>query len=192
MDVYTAVMERRSVRSYRNEPISEEMIEQIMAAAVMAPSAVNLQPWYFVVIKSEEAMEKLKTVMGQVAVKMYPNLVERFPNHPEVVRETNSFITDLGGAPVCVLAFQGKTDFTKTESSILQSISAAIENLMLAAWGLGVGSCWLTAPVEAGMEETLRESFAPDKGTFVAMVTLGYAKRIPKAPKRKEGRVFYL
>lgn len=192
MDLYTAMLERRSVRSYQSEPIPEEILEQIMAAAVMAPSAVNLQPWYFVVIKSEGALEKLKTVMEQVAAKMFPNLEKRFPNHPEVVKETNTFITDLGGAPVCVLVFQYKTDYSKTESSILQSISAAIENLMLAAWGLGVGSCWLTAPVEAGMEEVLRESFAPDKGEFVAMVTLGYAEKIPKAPKRRDGRVSYL
>lgn len=192
MDLNQGLMERRSIRIYQDKLIPQDTLEQIMGAAIMAPSAVNLQPWYFVVIKSPEAMGQLKEIMVQISGKIHPNLEKRFPNHPEVVKDTCHFISDLGKAPVCVLAFWYKSDYEKTEASIVQSVSAAIENMILAAWAAGIGSCWITAPSETGFDEVLRAKYAPDKGEFVAMITLGYPEKVPKAPKRKDGRITYL
>jgi len=173
---------------YEQKPIDQQTLEQILDVALMAPSAINLQPWYFVVIQSEKAMKELKLIMSQASLKLRPNLENRFPKHPEVVEETCKFVNQLGGAPVCVLAFQLKPDYDKTAASIIQSVAAAIENMLLAAWDLGVGSCWLTAPIEAGVDQAIKEAFAPDKGDMVAMITLGYPARIPKEIKRKENR----
>ena len=72
--------------------------------------------------------------------------------------------------------------------TIVQSVAAAIENILLAATDRGLGSCWLTAPVETGMSEELRDTFAPDKGKLLAIVTLGYSDQTPKTPARKAGR----
>ena len=66
--------------------------------------------------------------------------------------------------------------------------SASIENMLLSAAAKGIGSCWLTAPVEGGKANAFRELYAPDKGKLVALITFGYPAANPKAPRRKEGR----
>ena len=82
--------------------------------------------------------------MGRVTDKFRPVLTERFAKHPETVKQTESFLISLGGAPVCVLAFLLK-DYPDREGT-LQSVAAATENLLLAAWDKGIGSCWMSAP----------------------------------------------
>ena len=85
-----------------------------------------------------------------------------------------------------------KDEYEKTASTITQSVAAAIENMLLSATEKGLGSCWLTAPVEAGAGDQLREAFAPGKGELVALLTLGYPEVIPEMPKRKQGRYVIL
>lgn len=60
--------------------------------------------------------------------------------------------------------------------------------MLLAATDKGLGSCWLTAPVEVGVAAELRDTFAPGKGNLLAVVTMGYSDQVPKTPARKEGR----
>jgi nitroreductase len=69
-----------------------------------------------------------------------------------------------------------------------QSVAAALENMSLTAYEKGLGSCWLTSANAAGLGDELREKFAPGKGDYVAMMTIGYPKITPRAPARKEGR----
>ena len=192
MDVKEAVLSRRSIRAYEDRPIRREDLEDILEAGMYAPSAVNFQPWYFVAIQNPEDMKRLLQIMGRVSQKIRPALEERFSKHPEIVEETSQFIRQMGGAPVCILAFQYKRDYPKSESTIAQSIGAAIENMLLTAAGKGIGSCWLTAPVETGMGQELRDTFAPEAGRMAALLTFGYPARIPKAPARKEGRYIIL
>ena len=188
MDFEDVIRSRRSVRKYQSDPIPDELLRELLETACTAPSAVNYQPWYFVAVRSPEAMERLCAVMGRVTDTIEPGLKERFAKHPEVVSETTRFMRQLGGAPVCVLAFELKDTYEKTAGTIVQSVAAAIENLVLAATNRGLGSCWLTAPVEAGVQNELRDMFAPEKGELVAVVTLGYPDQAPKAPPRKDGR----
>ena len=188
MDFDQIIQARRSVRDYESRQIPEETLDKILSAGLAAPSAVNLQPWYFVAIRSPENMHKLSKIMGRVSQKIEPDLRSRFAKHPAVVDETTRFLRKLGGAPVCILAFQLKSDYAKTESTIVQSISAAIENILLAAVNEGLGGCWLTAPLETGAGDELRDIFAPGKGGLVALLTLGYPAKIPNAPARKDGR----
>lgn len=188
MDCIEAMMTRRSVRTYNGKAIPEAILNDIMEAALAAPSAVNLQPWYFVVIQNAEAMQRLTDIMNRVSHALEPALAARFPRHPDVVTDTCRFIAELGGAPACVLAFQYKPSYEQDEITIVESIAAAIENLLLAAQAKGVSSCWMTAPVEAGVAEEMRQAFAPEKGPLVAMITLGYSDVKPAMPRRKEGR----
>lgn len=188
METREAIFGRRSIRAYEDKSVSEKDLVEILEAGLYAPSAVNYQPWYFVAIRTPEQMERLYTIMREVSREMEPALRERFPRHPGVVEETTRFLRQLGGAPVCVLAFPYKPDYPKTSETITESVSAAIENMLLLATDKGLGSCWLTAPVEAGMGARLRDAFAPGKGDLLALITLGYAAQSPKAPARKDGR----
>ena len=82
---------------------------------------------------------------------------------------------------------QLKPDYPDRDGA-MQSVSAAIENVLLAAWAKGIGSCWLCAPQRMGFGPAFQRRFAPDKGEFVAAVTLGYPDQQPKMPPRRDGR----
>ncbi len=187
MNARDCLLTRRSVRKYKKEPISDALLEEIIEPALAAPSAVNLQHWHFVVVRSPEAMADLKTIMREVVEKFNPVLKERFSKHPETIDETRNFMLSLGGAPVCVLAFFLKDDFPDRDGA-MQSVSAAIENLLLSAWDKGIGSCWMSAPQRMGFGDRLRDRFAPGKGEFVSAISLGWPDQAPKMPPRREGR----
>ncbi|MPM56403.1 Coenzyme F420:L-glutamate ligase [bioreactor metagenome] len=187
MDAREALFHRRSIRKYKSDPISREDLVDILEAGICAPSAINLQHWYFVAVTSPEEREKMMGIMGKVFGKFQPVLQERFAKNPEVIEETKQFLTGFGNAPVCVLAFLLKDDYPDRDGAI-QSVSAAIENILLAATAKGIGSCWLTAPQRMGFGPLLRETFAPDKGEFVAAITLGYSADESKMPPRRDGR----
>ena len=188
METREAILSRRSVRKYTDQPISKEDLQEILEAGTWAPSAVNLQPWYFVALHSKDELAKMTDVMQRVADGILPNLKTRFASAPSVVEETYEFVRGLGDAPVYILAFQLKPDYKVEADAVNLSIGAAIENILLAAHEKGIGSCWLTAPIEAGVGKELGEVFAPNQGEMVALITLGYPAKVGKAPKRKEGR----
>ncbi|MDR3331827.1 MAG: nitroreductase family protein [Synergistaceae bacterium] len=192
MNVREAILSRRSIRKYTNQPVSDEDLNDLIEAATYAPSGTNLQPWYFLALRSDESMAKFKVFMRKTAENFMPVLRERFAKNPEVIDETRNFLLGLGGAPLCVLVFMlkdAKSDKNYDDNfTLLQSVSAGIENLLLAAVEKGLGACWMTAPVKAGLSEDIRKEFAPDHGQFVAAITLGYPDANPGAPKRREGR----
>ena len=188
METREALAGRRSVRLYRKDlPVSQEDLTAILDSACMAPSAINLQHWYFVVLRSAEAMSDFKAIMRRVSDKFHPILKDRFAKNPETIRDTETFLSSLGGAPVCILAFFLKNDYPDRDGA-MQSVSAALENLMLAAWDLGLGTCWMSAPQRMGFGPEIQERFAPGKGEFVAAVTLGYPEKVGPMPRRREGR----
>lgn len=187
METREVLLTRRSVRKYKRDPIPEADLLEILEAGLAAPSAVNQQHWHFVVVRSEKRMRELADVMGNVFGRFKPVLEARFAKNPEAIEDTRAFLNSLGGAPVCILAFFLRDDYPDRDGA-MQSVSAAIENILLSAWDKGVGSCWLSAPQRMGFGPELRERFAPDKGEFVAAITLGYPERVPKMPPRRDGR----
>ena len=191
METRECLMTRRSIRKYKPDPISDELLMELLEPALAAPSAVNQQHWYFVVVRSPEAMEDLRAIMRRVVVSFDPILRKRFERHPEVVDQTTGFMATLGNAPVCVLAFFLKNDFPDRDGAV-QSVSAAIENQLLSAWDKGIGSCWISAPQRMGFGRELGERFAPGKGEFMAAITLGWPDQVAKRPPAREGRVTFV
>ena len=82
---------------------------------------------------------------------------------------------------VILLYIGGSMIWSAMRKSEERTDLCGIRNLLLAAWDKGIGSCWLSAPQRMGFGPALQECFAPDKGEFVAMVTLGYPDQAPKA-----------
>ena len=72
--------------------------------------------------------------------------------------------------------------------NVIESTSAAIQNMQLAAWNRGIGSCWIGAPNYVDCGKLFEECFAQGHGEFIAAMTLGYPAEDPKAHKRKNGR----
>ena len=129
MDTMEALLTRRSIRKYRPEPVPVEDLKEILAAGATAPSAVNMQHWYFVAVQDPAALEEVKAIMGGVVEKFQPVLEERFSRHPEQIgiddpKNASSFCKlvdaihsqgaaasaelDHGGA-LCAPEFLGKT-----------------------------------------------------------------------------------
>lgn len=187
METTAALFGRRSVRNYTPQPITDSDLEEILRAGAMAPSGLDLQPWYFSALKSEDARSRFLQVMSGVCEQIIPELEERYARRPEVIRDTKRFLLSLGGAPVIILAFLLKDGYPNREAALL-STAAAIENILLAAYDRNLASCWLTAPVQAGFGPSIRDRFASGKGELVAVITLGYPEFWPKVPARREGR----
>ena len=185
MDLKEAVYSRRSVRKYNDKQISDEDLNEIIEAGLWAPSAVNLQPWYFVVCRSDEALKDLNEIMGGSIFGLTKVLNNRFKSNPEVIDETVNFVKSMGGAKTVILTFLQQEEYDEYTAAV-ESAAAAMQNIVLTAYSKGISSCWLTAPLH--VEKELRERFAPGKGHLLAAITLGYSDLKPKAPRRKDGR----
>ncbi len=187
MDALKVLRERRSIRKYRAVPVPDEILEEIVEAGLYAPSGMNQQPWYFVVVRTPEKLLQVRAVMSVVAMRFNPILQQQFQDHPEVITATNNFMVTLGDAPACILAFANKKDDSDRDN-VIESTSAAIQNMQLAAWNRGIGSCWIGAPNYVDCGKLFEECFAQGHGEFIAAMTLGYPAEDPKAHKRKSGR----
>ncbi|NLK36483.1 MAG: nitroreductase [Epulopiscium sp.] len=187
METKEAIFGRRSVRKYTDQPVSDEDLMEVINAGLVAPSGINLQPWYFVVVKSEEKLRELAQITGQVFGKFKPVLDKRFEKNPEAIDETEEFLNTMGGAKICILVFLLKDDY-EDYTTVVEGTSAAIQNMCLMAYDKGLATCWLTAALRGGVGEEIRKKFAPDKGPYLAMLTLGYPAVSPKMPPRREGR----
>ena len=129
MELTEAIRKRRSVRRYREEPVSEELLRELLELACWAPSAENEQPWYFVALTRPEELRNLQTTMEQVAEKTKLHLEELLPKHPRIVGQTTEFLRRLGGAPVCILVFLQR-DYGELRDSMLESTAAAVQTLL--------------------------------------------------------------
>lgn len=187
MELKETIETRRSIRRYQEKEVPRELLEELMESACWAPSADNLQPWYFVVLTKQEDILLMRETMERVSEEIRPHLEELFPRHPRVVNETAAFLRRLGGAPVYVLAFLQK-DYGVVRDSMIESTAAAIQNLLLAAHEKGLGTCWVNAVTGLGYGPALQKLFAPGKGEFVSLVALGWPDQNPKAPGRKPDR----
>ena len=161
MDVFEAIHGRRSIRAYKDEPVPDNVLKKILEAAIMAPSAGNLQPWEFVIIRDRERKERLAmAALGQM------------------------FIAE---APVVIVvgADKDRTSWRYGERGetlyCIQDTAAAIMNLMLAAYALGYGTCWIGAFHD---DEVARIVGFPKNVRPVAIIPLGKPDEKPRAPPR--------
>lgn len=161
-EVICAIEGRRSIRSYRTDPVPEEKLEAVVKAGLMAPSAMNQQSWHFVVISGKGA--------------------ERYRTYCIEKLGRDSYY----GAPAMILVF-GKKDAIAP----VCDGSLAIGNLLLAAKALGLGSCWIHCVNDLFKEEAAAAEWGVPAGYRpVGSVALGFpAGEAPAAKPRKEGTV---
>jgi nitroreductase len=170
MDVMQAILERRSVRRYRPDPVSDEVVNEILEAARWAPSWRNSQCWRFVVVRDKGVKEKL-------AATLTP--------------ETNRAATAMREAPIVIVACAelGKSGFYKGEQStdkgdwFMFDVALAMQNLALAAHAKGLGT------VHTGLfdaKEAGRIIGIPEGIAVVEMTPLGYPAESPTPTPRKE------
>lgn len=115
MDVIQAIMTRRSIRKFTGEMINEEQLNTLLRAGCNAPSAHNYQPWHFVVVKNQE-------ILSRIADK-----------HP--------YAKMLPQAGCCIVVC-GDDEKQQHKGFLVEDCSAAIQNILLAAHGIGLGAVW--------------------------------------------------
>ncbi len=195
MELLEAIKSRRSVRLFIDDPVNELDLSLILDAANWAPSARNQQPWRFIVVKNK----KIVTQMADEVHKKLDQLekIARKNNDEDLIKKSTHYrvpFTFFTRAPLTVavvmteyagtgLAAKVGVDSSRF-SSALQSVSAAIQNFLLAAHDLGYGSCWMTGPLVACPEisEVLR---LKENEQLVAILPLGKYSKVPKARPRK-------
>lgn len=187
MELLDAIATRHSIRSYRPDPVPRELIERIIHAAAHAPSALNEQPWQFYVVSGETRV-KLGELMSQSTHYLEEYLqVLGHTATPEHLR----WYSELGGAPVVIACTIPMTDDQFLLTNKLLSVGGAIENLLLAANDLGLGTCAVTFSYWV-RDEICKLLEIPEDRTIVSLVVLGYPSDTPAlSPKHREDVAVY-
>jgi nitroreductase len=160
------IFTRRSVRKYQAREVPATMVQDLLEAAMAAPSAVARDPWHFLVIRAQRTLQQLADVL---------------PNGQMLRQAAAAFIAcgDINRA------------HDRQESYMLQDTSAAVENILLAANALGLGGCWLGVHPRPERVAGIRDLFhLPDNIIPVCGIALGWPAEQPEPRTRyKEDRV---
>ena len=162
MDVFKAIKGRRSLRAFTNKPVPDKDVMKILDAARQAPSAGNLQPWEFIVVRDVE----IKKGLAQAALNQ------------TFIEEVSVVIV------VCADKSRSSRRYGSRGSSFfcIQDTAAAIQNLHLAAHALGLGTCWVGAFNEAEARKLLS---TPPNIRPVAIIPVGYPAEKPTHRPRR-------
>lgn len=164
MDLFEALRTRRSIRKYTEEPVSDDDLHHILDAAMHAPSAVNEQPWHFVIVRDEA---------GRTALA-----------------KTSPYTHMAAKAPV-VIVVCGDINLDKASGMWVQDCAAATENLLLAARGRQIGSVWCGVHPVREREDSIRAILGlPENIIPFCLICLGHTDEPFKEEQRfKEDRV---
>ncbi len=193
LGIFCLIKGRRSVRKYSLREVPMDILFRVLEAARWAPSAHNAQPWRFIVITDRSLKRKLAERMADEWVKdMIGDGVPR-DTREKLAEASIKRFTD---APILIVACVTMEDMDTYPDRrrmrceyvmAVQSLAASIQNILLAAYSEGLGSCWFCAPLfcQDAVRKVLRipESVEPQ-----ALITLGYPSEKPAPPPRKSLR----
>ena len=180
---------RRSIRKYKPDAVSKEILEHIIYSATLAPSAKNRQPWKFIVYQGD-AKERLVKAMEKGLEREKKGITD-LPGFAYGLPDAVHTLEIMKDVPVlvAVLNTNGGTFYEEigakqriVESCDSLSIGAAVENMLLRATELGVGSLWIANTCFA-YNELVREIGTKDQ--FTGVVALGYGDEAPAPRPRK-------
>ncbi len=158
-DVHTIIRTRRSIRRYKQTPVPFEILKQIVYDATLAPSASNKQPWEFIIVTEEK--------------------------NRKVIFDNIYWLTSAGkppkeNQPQAYIIVLGNPQISK---EYIYDCSAAIQNILLSAWGYGIGSCWIGS---INREEIYKNFAIPQHLKIVAIISLGYPDEQPEIEVSKD------
>ena len=188
-DLDAVLTGRRSIRTYEDRPVPEDVLERVLGAAAQAPSPHHSFPWRLAVLTGSDAKSKLADAMG---AKWRADLLGDGLGAAEVELELEKSRRRLTASPVVLVGavypdpLDEYPDATRQEAETLMaahSLGAALQNVMLAAHANGLASCWMCAPVFCS--DVVRDALGLD-GHLIphAIVTIGYPARPPRGRER--------
>jgi nitroreductase len=162
MNCVEKIFSRRSIRKYKNESISDDIIQNILEAGRRSPSAANSQPWHFIVIRDQKAKEACSL---------------------------GAYNLFTGDADFVVVGLY-KPSEAMIEKLTLMDVTIALQNMVIAAWVQGVGSCWIGAWNDAKLRDTLN---LPADSKIVGLVTFGIPDENPaQQPKKSLNEITHI
>ncbi len=166
MNVTEAINARRSIRKFLDKPVEKEKIEQLLRAAMQAPSATNEQPWEFIVVENKDTLEKLS--------------------------HAHQYAMAMKNGTLAIVCLANKKYFV-SDRLWQQDLSAASENILLEAVELGLGATWMAIATFEDRMEYIKNLFSlPDDLIPFNMIILGYpAKEKGYEDRFKPERVHY-
>ena len=183
------MLPRRMIRRYTNQPVATMLIEQVLAAAVTAPSPHNRQPWRFAVLRGE-ARARLAVAMGH---KLRADRLRDGDAVDVIERDVARSSQRITSAPVAILACLSMSEmdhYADTHRANAerwmagQAVACAIQNLLIEASALRLGACWMCAPLFC--PDIVVSSLAlPNDWEPQALITLGYAADTGRERGRK-------
>lgn len=190
MDLYSAIAARRSIRRFKSDPVPDAALTRILEAGRLAPSGTNVQPWKFLVVRSDETRVALQgAAYNQAMLTQAPVLLvvlgdrKAFKKRLRRGRE----LVDIGAVDGSVLESVGKAyreagkGAGDNDTAIALNCCIAVEHLVLAAVAEGLGSCWVRL---YKAEEVARALRLPDHLFPVAILPIGYADQEPSPRPR--------
>jgi len=154
MSLVDVILSRRSIRRYEKKKVRDEIVNMILEAGRQAPSAGNAQPWHFIILTDDEIKEKL--------------------SH----RRWSTFIKDSAFTVVGCGYIGGS--YGRKWSTVDTTI--ALENMVIAAWSLGIGSCWVGDFEEEEVRKLLN---IPEDWKVIVLISFGYPAEQPRSSPRK-------
>jgi nitroreductase len=190
------IQDRRSIREFTPEPVSDRDLDMLLEAARQAPSGENAQPWRFIVVKDEGMRKKMGAIAGGGSGRRFTaefvtkKMQERFTNLQDEAKRKAAFEKLTSGqvsafmadAPVNIIVC-GKKDVW----DMPYDTSAAIENILLMVTALGLGACWVIAPcIDIRDEERMKALLGiPEGFKAVSVLSVGH----PTRPHRQRPRL---
>lgn len=204
MDVIEAIHTTRAMRRYSDEPVADEEIWSCLRAAVQAPSGGNLQPWRFLVVRNVGLKAELGGIYRRAYDRYERSLLASLPDpgadeaFGRMLRASRHLAEHLGSAQALVLFLMPRIDLTLHDEegpldigTLHASVYPAVQNFMLAARSLGIGTA-LTTVYRIYQEEVRRVCGIPEDFEIAALVPMGRPRgRFGVAPRRPAERVTY-
>jgi len=174
--LFDAIFTQRAIRSFKPDPIPEEILYKMIEAATKAPSGGNSQPWAFIVIQDSEQIKGIGTYAKQGFAQMYERALARInPGDPLPFPRLKPLVDNFDQIPAiifpCLVRPQGSAPAGGTMAGA--SIYPAVQNLLLAARGLGIGAA--ITGLAMGFQDKLKQMLEmPDHVDLMALIPIGY------------------
>lgn len=185
-----SIYERRSIRKFKEKAVSVDLINQIIDAGRVAPSAKNRQPWKYIVFGNENKQELLNVM--EEGLEREENGIAELPESRNGIPDARNTLKIMKEAPIIIMVLNtnGKSPFISvnaddriTEICDTLSIGASIENMLLTAEEMDLGTLWIANTCFAYKELV---SYLDTDAQLVGAIALGYADESPTQRPRKK------
>jgi len=180
--VLETIKNRRSIRKYKTEQIKQEELDLILEAGIYAPSGHNEQPWHFTVIQNKDLISQINTISKKIMANIEIDWIKKLALNPE---------TNITYSAPTIIIVSGRKDGISAKTDCC----AAVENMLIAAESLNIGSVWLGFAIFAFSNKDLAPNIdLPEGYEPLYAFALGYKdlEQQPQAPKRNYNCINYI